>query len=432
MKYERKQTSLGPLPDQGRVVIIGGGPGGAAAAIALKEEAYTQGKHVNVTIVEGKQFATEMHHNQCSGVLSPPIVDLIDGTLRVPFPHHLAQRTIKGYVLHSNQQEIVLDGEDQPSIAVRRIQFDAYMLQAAVQHGAELSHARATDLEFHPDRVVIYTENIPLEADVVIGAFGMDEGTAELFRRTVGYHPPPALTSVVTKFHPGEAAMAQFGDRIHAFLPRNVRIEFGGITPKGNHLTINIAGKSVNTDCMRSFLASPDVQRVLPITIPPTLSNPKDLKFFKGRFPCGIAQHYTGDRYVILGDAAGLVRAFKGKGVTSAIQTGIRAADVILRYGISELAFREYHKANLDITHDLPFGQIMRRLTVLATRLGLMGVVIRAAQHDPSLYMALFDAVSAYHAYSHVVRDTITPNAIRSIFTALVANRHNIALERKG
>ena len=426
MKNEQKITGLGPLPDGGRVVIIGGGPGGAAAAIALKEGARSMGKNTKVTIVEGKQFAGEQHHNLCAGVLSPPIAELIERDLRVPFPRHLSQRSISGYILHSDQEEIVLDGEGQTSTALRRIQFDAYMLEAALQRGAELCLARATDLEFHANRVVIYTENVPLEADVVIGAFGMDEGTAELFRRAVGYRPPPALSSVVTKYHPGEAAMAQFGDRIHAFLPRGMHIEFGGITPKGNHLTINIAGESVDTDSMNAFLASPDVQRALPRAGSTDQATFENSSYFKGRFPCGLARHYTGDRFVILGDAAGLVRAFKGKGVTSAIQTGIRAAEVILRHGISEWAFGEYHAANLDITRDLPFGKAMRHLTVWASRMGLMGVIIRAAQHDSGLSMALFDAVSAHQAYSRVVRDSISINAMRALLASLAAPRRGL------
>ena len=421
MKSEQNRTGLGPLADGGRVVIIGGGPGGVASAIALKEGARALGKNVKVTIVEGKLFAKEQHHNQCVGVVSPPIDELMERGLGVPFPHHLTGCNIYGYVLHSNQQEIVLDGEEKPSISLRRIQFDAYMLDAAVQHGVELFNARATDLEFHDDRVVIYTENIPLEADVVIGAFGMDEGTGKLFQRAVGYQPPPALSSIVTKYHPGEEGMAHFGNRIHAFLPRGIRIEFGGITPKGNHLTINIAGIAVDVDSMNAFIASPEVQRVLPCFENARKSNPKDLSYFKGRFPCGLARRYAGDRYVILGDAAGLVRAFKGKGVTSAIRTGMRASEVILRHGISEWAFQEYHSANQDITRDLPFGKAMRILTVTASRLGLMGVVIRAAKNEPGLQRALFDAVSAHHPYTQVVRDSLSFHALRSMLVALTA-----------
>jgi flavin-dependent dehydrogenase len=419
MKSEHKTTGLGPLPDGGRVVIIGGGPGGAAAAIALKEGARAIGKNVKVTIVEGKHFAGEQHHNQCVGVLSPPIAEFMQRELGVPVPYHLTGCNVTGYVLHSNEEEIVLDGEEQPSISLRRIQFDAYMLDAAVQHGVELFNARATDLEFHDDRVVIYTENVPLEADVVVGAFGMDEGTGKLFQRAVGYRPPPALSSIVTKYHPGDEGMEQFGSRIHAFLPRGVHIEFGGITPKANHLTINIAGIAVDADSMNTFIASPEVQRVLPCLEDAGKLNPTDLSYFKGRFPCGLARHYAGDRYVLIGDAAGLVRAFKGKGVTSAMRTGMRASEVILKHGISEWAFQAYHTANQDITRDLPFGKAMRILTLAASRYKLMGVVIRAAKNEPGLTRALFDAVSAHHPYTQVVRDSLSFNAVRAMLVAL-------------
>jgi flavin-dependent dehydrogenase len=162
--------------------------------------------------------------------------------------------------------------------------------------------------------------------------------------------------------------MAEFGCRIHAFLPATPRIEFGAITPKGNHLTINIAGSDVNASLMDTFLAFPEVRRALPSLANAGRFNARDLRYFKGHFPCGLAQNFTGDRFVLVGDAAGLVRAFKGKGVTSAILTGIRAAQVILHHGISAAAFQAYHTANNDITGDLFYGQMMRRLTIQAAR----------------------------------------------------------------
>jgi len=121
-----------------------------------------------------------------------------------------------------------------------------------------------------------------------------------------------------------------------------------------------------------------------------------------------------------VGDAAGLVRAFKGKGVTSAILTGLRAAQVILRDGISAAAFQAYHVANSDITRDLPYGQMMRRLTILAARFNLLEPVLRAAEIDPGLRQALFDAVSAHRPYHDVVRETLSLTSVRAIAVALV------------
>jgi flavin-dependent dehydrogenase len=369
-------------------------------------------------VVEGKQFAGEQHYNQCAGVLSPPIVALLENELEVPFPHHLTRGSITGYVLHSSRRQIFLDSQTEPSIAVRRVQFDAYLLDAARQRGVELLSARCTGLEFHGDRVLIYTESAPLEADVVVGAFGLDEGTAAIFERAVGYRSPPALSSVVTKYHPGEAGMVEFGRRIHAFLPPTPGIEFGAITPKGNHLTINIAGAAVDASLMDAFLMDPDVRKVLPCLENAGRFDPNDLRYFKGRFPRGLAQNFTGDRFVMVGDAAGLVRAFKGKGVNSAIQTGVRAAQTILHAGISARAFQTYLTANLDIIHDLPYGQIMRRLTILAARSGLMDSVLRAAEKDTRLYQALFNAVSAYRPYQEVFREAFAPSSILGVLTA--------------
>jgi flavin-dependent dehydrogenase len=378
------------------------------------------GRELQVTVVEGKQFVGEHHYNQCTGVLAPPIMDLFEDELLIPFPNHLSRTAITGYIVHTPRYEITLEDQAEQSVALRRVQFDAYMLETAQQCGAKVLPARATGLEFHAHGAVIYTESAPLEADVVVGAFGLDEGSAAIFGQATGYHPPPALSSVVTKYHPGETGISQFGRHIHAFLPDTPHIEFGAIAPKGNHLTINIAGTRVNTELMDAFLAQADVRRVLPGLENARRIDPSDLRYFKGRFPRGLAGNIAGDRFVMVGDAAGLVRAFKGKGVTSAIQTGVRAARVILHEGISAGAFQSYRTANRDIIHDLPYGQAMRHFAILASRLGLMDVILKAAERDIRLRQALFDAVSAHRPYREVLRQALSPASIRAVLAALV------------
>ena len=100
---------------------------------------------------------------------------------------------------------------------------------------------------------------------------------------------------------------------------------------------------------------------------------------------------------MLVGDAAGLVRAFKGKGVTTAVITGIRAAETILHHGISEFAFHDhFYASNQDIIQDLPYGQLMRYFTIFLTHNHLLDPVIRAAKDNPRLQSALFDAASAH------------------------------------
>lgn len=411
-----------PLSDGARVVIIGGGPGGTGCALTLQNMAVQTGRRIQITILEGKQFSGERHYNQCAGVLSPPLPELLETRLNIPFPIHLDHIEIPGYVLHTGKETIILAGDEHPSTALRRIQFDEYMLRITQERGIKIKTARAVDLEFHLDRVIIYAENATLEADVVVGAFGLDEGTAALFARHTAYRPPDALSSVVTKYHPETDNMATFGSYIHAFLPTHPRIEFGAITPKKNHLTINIAGRDVDATLMQTFLADPQVRAALPWPEQPQQYKTADFQFFKGRFPCSKALNYYGDRYVMVGDAAGLVRSFKGKGVTSAILTGIRAAEAILQTGISQQALNDsYRTANQDILRDLPYGRAMRQLTIIMSRFGLLDPVIRAAQHDPALQQALFDAVSAHAPYNEIAGKALQPQVIWGVLRAFAS-----------
>jgi flavin-dependent dehydrogenase len=250
-----------------------------------------------------------------------------------------------------------------------------------------------------------------------------------MFSRQTGYQPPRALSSIVTKYHPGSEAMHAFGNYIHAFLPQHALIEFGAVTPKKNHLTINIAGGAVSSALMEEFLARPDVSSVLRNIEAAGKFDPHDFRFFKGRFPCSTALNYYGDRYVMIGDAAGLVRAFKGKGVNSAVITGIRAADTIIRYGTSKEAFAtHYHKANQDILHDLPYGRIARILTIGLARTRLISMVIKAARYDPDLRSSLFDAVSAGDTYQSVLARALSPKTVWRVLREL-ANPYPTQLE---
>lgn len=408
------------LPEGSRVAIVGGGPGGVACGLMLERLGREAGRPMELTILEGKQFSGARHHNLCAGVLTPPLPELMAERLDVPFPMHLAQRELAGYILHSPHHQLVLD-EREASVALRRVQFDNYMLECARSRGINMVRARVVDLDFHADRVVVYTEGSPLEADVVVGAFGMDEGTAAVFARATRYRPPAALTSIVTRFHPGPDGMAAFGSYIHAYLSNVPGIEFGAVTPKDNHLTINIAGGSVSDEHMAAFLERSEVKAVLPNFVRWGRGDPTDLEAFKGRFPCSLAQHYYGERYVTVGDAAGLVRAFKGKGVTSAVMTGIRAAETIFNVGVSEAAFRaHYAAANRDITGDLLYGKSMRELVRLASGLGMLDPVLRAGKQSDALRNALFGAVSGHLPYREVYRDMFRPDAVAAILKAMV------------
>ncbi len=393
---------LGPLTNGNTVVIVGGGPGGTACSIALKKTASERGIDLRVILYEGKIFDNETHFNQCAGVLSPPMEELVHLDLGLPFPAYLVQRTIRSYRLCSGDEQIELTSGTHRSFAVRRCLWDQFMLEQAIGHGVEVHHCRVTSLENVPDGVIVYAESGTVRADVIVGAFGMDPGSAAVFNQWVSYRRPEAMETIVTKIHPGRKWMEGFGEEILAVLPRIPGVSFGALTPKRDHVTVNIAGSRVTTAAMERFLGLPEVRRWLP--------EGDDLRSvpeqcYKGLFPNRPAKVFYTDRFVAVGDAAGLVRPFKGKGITSACVTGIAAAKTMMDYGISRKAFHAYRLACHEILADRWYGWGMQRLVDLFRHTGSVEVLLRLAEEDPGLRRALFLSVSGEEPYRKILRD---------------------------
>jgi flavin-dependent dehydrogenase len=385
-----------------RVAIIGGGPGGTCAALALVRGAKAKGRRLEVILFEPKDFGA--HYNQCAGVLSPPIQRVLRQELDITVPAAILQRKIGGYTLYGEQEILDMPAQDggEATYAVRRVQFDRFLLDAAEKAGVEVERSRVYDIEFRPDSVMLYSDGGSMAADVVVGAFGLDRTMGEALARRTAYRMPPFLETVVTKIHPAglEPIPGLLEDRIHAFLPRLPAIEFGALIPKGNHITIIIAGRRVTVSDMQAFLQLPQVVRLLP-------RDKAVESYYKGAFPVGPARGPFGDRYVTIGDAAGLVRPFKGKGITSATLTGIRAASTILRLGVSEQAFRQYYAACADITQDLWYGRAIRHLARLVSKRLSLDPILQQARRDADLQRALYLCVSAQDTYRNIVRNSL-------------------------
>jgi len=392
----------GPLHDGSVAVIIGGGPGGTGCAFALRNLAQKLGKRIRIVLYEGKIFEEGTHYNQCAGVLSPPIVEIMEQGLHVEFPWKLVQRRIDGYILHSESGEIELKKEGDFTYVLRRINFDAHLLKQARAKGVEVIQSRVTDIEFGRDGVMVYSEGQNTKADVVIGAFGMDDGTAKIFERATAYRQPRFLSSIVIKIHPGQLFMAHFGNHIHAFLPPINKIEFGAVTPKRNHLTLNIAGIGISSESMNAFLRYPPVKNILPPGFDP---DDESIRYFKGRFPLQAARMFYGDRFVIVGDAAGLLRPFKGKGINMAFITAMKAANTIMLKGISKYAFeKDYRFECREFIKDIPYGRAMRWLAIKSSRWRFLDPILEISRGDPIWEDALFNCVSAHKSFRQIFR----------------------------
>jgi len=408
-----------------RVAIIGGGPGGTCAALALVRGAKARGRHLEVILFEPKDFGA--HYNQCAGVLSPPLQGVLRQELDITVPAAILQRKIAGYTLYGEQEILDMPAQDggEATYAVRRVQFDRFLLDAAEKAGVEVERSRVYDIEFRPESVMLYSDGGSVAADVVVGAFGLDRTMGEALARRTAYRLPPFLETVVTKIHPAglEHIPGLLDDRIHAFLPRLPAVEFGALIPKGNHITIIIAGRRVTVSDMEAFLRLPQVERLLP--------RDKAVEhYYKGAFPVGLGRGPFGDRYVTIGDAAGLVRPFKGKGITSAAQTGIRAASTILDLGVSEQAFRHYYAECAEITHDIWYGRAIRFLARLVSKRLSLDPILQQARRDPDLQRALYLCVSAQDTYRNIVHSSLRLRLLTGCIASLAGSLPGHMLRR--
>ncbi len=426
MAQDNSKVELRDSKSPHRVAIIGGGPGGTCAALALVRMAKERGRTIEVILFEPKDFGA--HYNQCAGVLSPPVQGVLQRELDLILPPTMLQRKIAGYVLYGENEILDMPAQDdgEATYAVRRVQFDRFLLDAAEKAGVQVERSRVYDIEFGTQEVILYSDGGSWKADVVVGAFGLDRTVGEALARRTAYRMPPFLETVVTKLHPGglERVPGLLDDRIHAFLPSLSAIEFGALIPKGNHITIIIAGQRVGVPDMEGFLDLPMVRRLLP----------KDRAiehYFKGAFPVGPAGGPFGNRYVTIGDAAGLVRPFKGKGITSAALTGIRAARTIMSLGVSEEAFRHYYAACADITRDLWYGRAIRHLARLTSKgLGL-DPILQQAKRDPVLRRALYLCVSAQDTYRNIIRGSLRPSVLAGCLGSVARFIRSRALSKR-
>jgi flavin-dependent dehydrogenase len=408
------------------VAIIGGGPGGCATAIKLMQLSRKSNLGLRVVLFEGKDF--ERHYNQCAGVLSPPIEELLQCRLDVELPYETFKRQIFGYRLYAGNKQILLVGRHRggATYTVRRVFFDRFFLSCAEKAGAEVSHSRVTAIDFPQqgrDSVYLYTEGGMLKADVVVGAFGLDDGMMSIFETaTKGQYrrPEKYMHTFVVKI-PSDRGFIEkkLGSIIYAYLfpPGIPTLDFGAITPKGDHIIVNVAGRRATVDDMFAFLSLDIVRDHLPSLAPDSQ------EVYRGKFPGKPARGTTGDRYLAVGDATGWMRPFKGKGINLAIHTGILAAETMVEFGFNAASFRRYEERTRELREDYRYGTWMRHLCKAGEIAGTLGTVVSMAQVDQGVHDALFNAVSGHDSFRNIFLQYARPRVLADVVRNYFADR---------
>ncbi len=372
------------LEDGANVAVIGGGPSGSFFSIFALKMAKMIGKDLNITIFEPKDFTKTgpAGCNHCGGVISELLVQTL-AVEGINLPDTVVRKGINSYRLHTNYGSVfiatpsfdktiatVYRGGGPKGITVAdKESFDHFLLNRAIQEGAVHKPFLIDHIEYRNGRPVLFSRNQELiEADLAVGAFGLNSATAKLVEgMKFGYTEPRVLTAAIAEIAMGDDVVAErFGNSIQLFLLPNPEITFAAMIPKGAYVTLCILGSAVNVHTMNDFLEVDVVKKVLP----KTEDYHVDCRCLPKLNISAPKKAFT-DRVVMCGDA-GSTRLFKD-GLGAAYLMGKAAAKTAVFQGIGERQFAEgYYPTYRRIIRDNSYGSLLYAVIGIYRKVGLL------------------------------------------------------------
>lgn len=312
------------------VVIVGAGPAGCTCAYQLA------GKGIKVAIVEKEVFPRD---KTCGDALSTDVVNQlyrIDPALAQQFKERVEKRTSRGirfFSPNNKRLDIGLSDDLSSSFIARRIDFDNfYFDQVRQRPGIDVYvDCKVEEIEALENEIIVTTPGKKFSAKVVVGA----DGAYSIVTKKLTDHK-------VEKDHYC-AGLRQYYENVSGFHPNDfIELHFyEGILPgyfwifplPNNQANVGLAMLSSQVIKQKINLKEKltDIIQHHP-AVSPRFKNAKPLESIKGfGLPLGSKKRIcSGHRFLLLGDAAGLIDPFTGEGIGNALRSGrIAAAHLI-------------------------------------------------------------------------------------------------------
>lgn len=350
------------------VIVVGGGIGGAAAALFLT----AGGRRVGV--LEKERLP---RYKACAGGVPQQAQALL------PVPLDPVTETAVTEVVYALRREKQTRQSlyERPPIMVNRAAFDHYVLR---QSGADVVEGAAVVAVTEQDGQarVQTADGRAYRARYLIGADGANSRVAQALglrqRRTLG----AAVEAEVTT--PNEAlaqyrhtALFQFGV---------VRRGYLWIFPKRDHLSVGICSFDKSAERLRDILWQEMAVLGAPLDGAPWQGHPLPIHLR--------AERLHTSRCALVGDAAGLVDAFLGEGIRYAILSARIAADCILSDDLASYSER--------IKREISDGLIPARVAARVFY-GFPDLCFWCVARNPNLTRVFLDLVAGDLDYRQLV-----------------------------
>lgn len=306
------------------VVVIGGGPGGAVCARELAAGGFR-------ALVLERGAADRI--KPCAGAISPRTAQI------TPTPEGVIERLITSARVYSNTgRDATLDLGGRVGWTVYRGRYDTALRITARRAGAEIIHnAEVTDVAFEQGRVLVKYRTPEGRREVacrcLAGAFGFTFGRP-LYAQ-LGIAQPEAIMAVCMELAlPRAQVDRQIGGALEFYFDtRIVRDGYAWVYPRREGVSVgmmtrNRAEGGELRARLEQFIDHHPVVSVKVGGWRPFFGSLRT-STFGHLIPRRPVERSFGDRFVLIGDAAGAADPLTGEGIYHAQRLGKIAADVL-------------------------------------------------------------------------------------------------------